>query len=127
MTQTAALALTLVAGFALGAGAIEGLHAQAQRKPGYVISEVQVSDPTAFQAYAAKAAETVKTGGGRYIVRGKAEPKEGGAPQETIVVLAFDSLAAAEKWCSEPPYQPLIAERGKAAKARHYIVEGLPQ
>ena len=127
MKQTAALALTLIAGFALGAGAVHGLHAQAQKKPGYVIAEVQVTDPPAFQAYAAKAAETVKTGGGRYIVRGKAEAKEGGVPQGSIVVLAFDSLADAEKWYSEPPYQPLIAEREKAAKTRLYIVEGLPQ
>jgi uncharacterized protein (DUF1330 family) len=42
-------------------------------------------------------------------------------------MLVFDTLADAEKWYSTSPYQPLIAEREKAAKSRVYIVEGLPQ
>ena len=37
MKQLAELALTLLGGFALGAGAIQGLHAQAQKKPGYFV------------------------------------------------------------------------------------------
>jgi uncharacterized protein (DUF1330 family) len=36
-------------------------------------------------------------------------------------------MTDAEKWYTEPPYHPLIAERQKAAKTRLYIVEGAPQ
>lgn len=127
MKQSAKVALAAVAGFALGAGAIQGLHAQVGKKPAYVIAEVEVTDPPAFQAYAAKVPDTLKPYNAHTIVRGKAEAKEGAPPQGNVVILAFDSLADAEKWYSTPPYQPLISEREKAAKSRVYIVEGLPQ
>ena len=127
MTQAAKLALTVPAGFALGAGAIQGLHAQAGKKPGYVVAEVEVTDAPAFQAYAAKVPDTLKPYQGRFIARGKSEAKEGDAPHGTVVILAFDSMADAEKWYSTAPYKDLIPEREKAAKSRVYFVEGLPQ
>lgn len=42
-------------------------------------------------------------------------------------MVAFDSLADAEKWYSTPPYSDLIPERQKAATSQVYIVEGLPE
>jgi uncharacterized protein (DUF1330 family) len=125
--QIAKLALTGLAGFAFGAGAIQGLHAQGGKKPGYVIAEVQITDQAPFDAYGKKAAETLKAANAHVLVRGKGEAKEGAPPQGTVYVIAFDSLADAEKWYSQPPYQPLIAEREKAAKSRVFMVEGLPQ
>ena len=125
MREAARLTLALLAGFALGAGAIQGLHAQAGKKPGYVVAEVEIIDPPAFQAYAAKAAATVKAAGGRYLIRGKAIAKEGAPVEGNLVVLAFPSLAAAENWYDGPAYKPLIVEREKAAKTRLFIVEGL--
>jgi len=127
MQQAAKFALTLLAGFALGAGAIQGLHAQAGNKPGYVVAEPEVTDPPAFQAYAAKATETIKAANGRVLAFGKPDVKEGALVPGNIVIIAFDSLADAEKWYNEPPYHPLIAERQKAAKTRLYLVEGTPQ
>ena len=127
MPQAAKFALTLLAGFALGAGAIQGLHAQAGNKPGYVVAEPEVTDPPAFQAYAAKATETIKAANGRVLAFGKPDVKEGALVPGNIVIIAFDSLADAEKWYNEPPYHPLIAERQKAAKTRLYLVEGTPQ
>jgi len=127
MQQAAKFALTLLAGFALGAGAIQGLHAQAGNKPGYVVAEPEVTDPPAFQAYAAKATETIKAANGRVLAFGKPDVKEGALVPGNIVIIAFDNLADAEKWYNEPPYHPLIAERQKAAKTRLYLVEGTPQ
>ena len=129
MKQTAKLTLTLLTGFALGAGAIQGLHAQAPaKKPAYVVAEVQVTDPPVFQDYAKKAGETIKAARGHVLVPpSNAESKEGAPLAGKIVVLAFDSLADAEKWYNEPPYHPLIAERQKAAKTRRYFVEGVAQ
>ena len=59
---------------------MQGLHAQAEKKPAYVIAEVQVTDPAAFQAYAAKGPATLTPYHGRYIVRGKPEAQEGDPP-----------------------------------------------
>ncbi len=67
MRQAAKLTLTLLAGFALGAGAIHGLHAQGQKKPAYVVAEVEVTDPPAYQAYLKKAVESFKPYGAHLI------------------------------------------------------------
>jgi uncharacterized protein (DUF1330 family) len=128
MTQTAKFVVTLLAGFALGAGAIQGLHAQGPaKKPAYVVAEVQVTDPPAYQAYLKKAIESLKPYNAKLIIGAKPEVKEGAPSQGNIVVVRFDSLADAENWYSEPPYHPLIAEREKAAKTRLYLVEGVAQ
>ena len=126
MKQIATLALVGLAGFALGAGTIQGLHAQDGKAPGYAIAEIEVTDPPAYQAYLAKAVDSLKPYNAKIIVRGKPDAKEGPAPQGNVVITRFDSLADAEKWYSTPPYKDLVAERQKAAKGRFYIVEGVP-
>ena len=126
MRQIAKLGLTGLAGFALGAGAIQGLHAQAGKPPGYAIAEIEVTDPPAYQAYLGKAIESLKPYNAKIIIRAKPEAKEGQAPQGNVVITRFDSLADAEKWYSTPPYKELVAERQKAAKGRFYLVEGVP-
>ena len=60
----------LLVGFALGAGAIEKLHAQA-----YQIAEVEVTDPVVFDAYRKKAVETLKLHNGRFLALGKSDVK----------------------------------------------------
>ena len=121
------LAVGLLAGFALGAGAIERLHAHAGKKPAYQIAEVEVTDPAAFEAYRKKAVETLKLYNGRFLALGKPDVKEGAPVQGNVGIIEFPSMADAEKWYSEPPYHPLIAERQNAAKVRLYFVEGVPQ
>lgn len=71
--------LTLLAGFALGTGAIQVLQAQGVKKSAYVIAEVEVTDAAAFQAYAAKVPDTLKPYNARIVVRGKPESMEGAA------------------------------------------------
>lgn len=127
MKQLSKIALILLCGAALGVVANQGLRAQTEKRPAYVVAEVDITDPAAFQSYAAKVPPTLTSYNGRYIVRGKAEGKEGDPPHGTIVILAFDSLADATKWYSNPPYKDLIPEREKAANSRVFIVEGLPQ
>ena len=127
MRHSLGVVLAVLAGVALGAGLSQGLRAQNEKKPAYVVAEVEVTDAAAFQTYAAKVPPTLTSFQGRYIVRGKAEGKEGDPPRGTIVILAFDNMADATKWYSTPPYKDLIPEREKAAKSRVYIVEGLPQ
>jgi uncharacterized protein (DUF1330 family) len=127
MKQTIKISLAALCGIAVGVAMSQGLRAQSEKKPAYVVAEVQVTDPPAFQAYAAKVPATLAPYHGRYIVRGKAEGKEGDAPQGIVVMLAFDSMADATQWYSTSPYKDLIPEREKSARSRVYIVEGLPQ
>ena len=59
--QMVTLAVGLLVGFALGAGAINTLHAQASNKRGHQIAEVEVTDPVAFDAYRKKGSGDIET------------------------------------------------------------------
>ena len=50
------------------------------KRPAYVIAEVEVTDPAVFQDYVAKAGPTLAGYNARLIVRSKAHRKEGTAP-----------------------------------------------
>jgi uncharacterized protein (DUF1330 family) len=96
-------------------------------KPGYVIVEVEVTDPAAFREYGAKVGPTLAAHGGHLIVRGKANAKEGAIPVGNIVVIEFPSLAAAETWYNSASYKEIIPLRQRAANTRLFIVEGEPR
>jgi uncharacterized protein (DUF1330 family) len=95
--------------------------------PGYVIVEVEVTDPAAMQQYGAKVGATLDAHNGRLIARGKAAAKEGPVPVGNIIVVEFDSLADAEAWYNSPAYQEIIPLRQRAANSRLFIVEGEPR
>ena len=120
------LTLAVLAGVALGVAGARTIHAQqAKTPPGYVISEVDVTDPAAFQEYAKKAPETVASFGGHYLVRGgKTQTVEGEAPKR-IAVIAFDSAEKARAWEDSPAYGAIKPIRLSSAKSRIYIVEGI--
>jgi len=95
--------------------------------PGYVIVEVEVTDPAAMQEYGAKVGPTLAPYHAKLIVRGKASAKEGPIPVGNIVVLEFPSLADAEAWYNSAAYKELIPLRQRAANTRLFIVEGEPR
>jgi uncharacterized protein (DUF1330 family) len=127
MHQNAKLAVAPLVGVAIGAGAIGGLKAQGTKKVAYVIAEVEVTDQPAFQQYTANVPATLVPYHGHIIVRGKPDAREGTPLTGNIVIVAFDSLADADRWYSTPPYSELIPERQRASKSRVYIVEGVPE
>jgi uncharacterized protein (DUF1330 family) len=117
---------SLLGGIGIGAGIVHGLHAQA-KPPGIYIAEHDIQDPKVYASYSARAEETVKTFGGRFLVRGgKAESLQGEPPKGRVVVVAFDSVEKAQAWYSSPGYQEIKPIRLRAAKSRVLIVEGVP-
>ncbi len=121
------LGLVLLAGVAIGAAADKGLNAQTS-PPAYYLAEVfEVTNPDEFKTYAAGVAATVEKYGGRILVRGgKADALEGDPPKR-IIVFAFKSMADAHKWYDSPEYSAIRPIRQHSAKARNFIVEGLPE
>jgi uncharacterized protein (DUF1330 family) len=92
----------------------------------YMIAEMDVSDPAAYEAYKAAAADVMARYGGRYIVRGGEALVLEGAPPKRVVVVEFDSLEAARRWYSSPDYQAAKALRAHAAVSRRFVVETPP-
>jgi uncharacterized protein (DUF1330 family) len=90
----------------------------------YVIGEIEVMDPAAYQEYGKQVLATIQKFGGKFVVRGgKAEPLEGAAPKR-IVVLEFPSLEQAKSWYHSADYAPLIKMRQKASRGRLIVVQG---
>jgi uncharacterized protein (DUF1330 family) len=121
------IALAAVAGVVFGAAAASVTHArQAQEPPGYVVAEVEVTDPVGMKKYGEKVPATLAPFHHRYLVRAQPQALEGDPPLG-IVVIAFDSVARAKQWYESPAYRAIIPLRESSAKTRLYLVEGIAE
>lgn len=93
--------------------------------PAYVMGEIEVTDPAAYEDYRKQVMAVVTKYAGRFIVRGgKVETLEGGWAPKRFVALEFPSLEQARKWYRSPEYAPLIELRQKASRGKLILVEG---
>lgn len=91
----------------------------------YLIGEIEVTDPAAYEDYRKQVGATVAKYGGRFVVRGgKVQALEGGWSPSRIVALEFASMEQAQKWYRSPEYAPLIALRQRASSGKLILVEG---
>jgi len=119
------VALAVATGFGFGAIAVQGLHAQSTPKA-YVVTEIEVINQEAQNAYLPKVGEVIKSTGGTYLARGgKIVALEGGDAPKRLTIVVYDSLQKAQDSRSSPAWTALAADRNKAIKARSYIIEGL--
>ncbi|MCP3470681.1 DUF1330 domain-containing protein [Bradyrhizobium sp. CCGUVB1N3] len=94
--------------------------------PAYVISEVEVRDAAAMEAYRTLAAKTIAQYGGRYLARGAAaEVVEGGPPPKTIIIVEFPSMARLREWYASAEYAEALKLRRIALERRLMFVEGV--
>jgi uncharacterized protein (DUF1330 family) len=118
--------LTVAAAVIFAAAGFTILHAAAAAPKGYVIAEITVTDPEAYKQYAASVPPIAAKFGGKYLVRGgQTVAVEGERPSGRIVVIEFDSLAAARSFEDSPDYQAITPLRQKAARSRVFLVEGV--
>ena len=91
----------------------------------YVVAEVEVTDPVAYEDYRKLVPPTLAKYGGKFLVRGGAvETKEGGWQPKRLVVLEFPSMDQARQWYQSPEYAPALALRLKAARSKLVLAEG---
>jgi uncharacterized protein (DUF1330 family) len=127
------IALSMLAGAALGAVAIQGLHAQA-KPPVYYIAEIDVTNPDAYaKEYAPKAQAIIKASGGRFLAIGGAAATGAkvtafdGEPPKRAVVQVWDSMEQIQAWRAKPEYVELRKVGEKYAKFRSFAVDGVQQ
>ena len=129
MNATQRSTLALLAGVAIGVVGIEALQAQqGKAPPAYIISNIDVTDPAAFPAYAEQIPPIVAAHHGRCLARGgKTEVFEGEAPKR-VVVIAFDSMADAAKYRKSEAFQKLQPTRDKVLRyIENFAVEGVAE
>lgn len=86
--------LAMVASAALGAAAVQTLHAQA-KPPAYNIVEITIKDQDGYnKEYLPPITKAIADAGGKFLVRGgkTISYDEGTAPAPRVVVVQFESL-----------------------------------
>ena len=96
--------------------------------PAYVIVQVDIRDPVAYERYKAMAPESIAAHGGRYIARGgHSEALEGQWDPCRVVILEFESVDRAKQWLESPEYREARSLRHASASTQMIVVEGLPR
>jgi uncharacterized protein (DUF1330 family) len=128
MKTRSVAALALLAGAAIGAVAVQGLHAES-KAPVYVVTETDISDLDAFQKeYLPVVHPTISAAGGRRVAAGQnIVVLEGPSPGTRVAINEFDSLEAVQAWRASADYKAARKIGDKYAKFRAFAIEGIPQ
>ena len=123
------VALSLLAGIALGGLSVQKMSAQAKLKA-YSIGEiVPISGGTVSPAYLAAARKALADAGGRSMatLKGRIFHAEGGPPPVSVAMTEWDSADAAIAFFQSKAWKDLAPEGAKSATTvRRYIVEVEP-
>ena len=118
--------LAILAGFGLGAVAVQGLHAQA-KPPVYYIAEIDIKDMDAYtKEYVPRAQAGIKAAGGRLVAAGSKTTAFEGAPAKRVAIQQWESMEKAKAWHSSKEYKENRKIGNKYAKFRIVAVEGRP-
>ncbi len=91
-----------------------------------IVDVTQVRNEPVYNEYRKGVPSTLAAHGGDYLVRGgHIEVLEGDWRPQRIVVVQFDSVAAARKWWQAPAYSPLKTLRQQSTTTNMILVEGV--
>jgi len=91
----------------------------------YLIADIQVTNPAAYDQYRPLAAASIARFGGRFVVRGgEVDLLEGGPEPERVVVIEFPDADTARRWHRSEEYQNALKIRQSASRGRVFLVEG---
>ncbi len=126
MHRSIATGVTLLAGIAIGATAIQGLHAQS-KPPTYVVVAIRkINDAATFKTgVVEKATAPLTAAGGHFVVRTDKITSLDGTPPERFVLLQFDSPEKAQEWHNSAAQKEVDAARMKATDSLSFQVEGM--
>ena len=123
------IALAMAGSSALGAIAVQTLHAAAT-PPAYVIGEITVKDEDGYKNdFLPVARKPITDAGGKYLAGGfnKTVTFEGAPPPNRVVILQFESMDKAKAWNDNQANKDVRKIGDKYATFRTYAVEGVPQ
>ncbi|OGA47848.1 MAG: hypothetical protein A3G25_17560 [Betaproteobacteria bacterium RIFCSPLOWO2_12_FULL_63_13] len=90
----------------------------------WVVTYRSIKRPEAMEGYAKIAGPAVKAAGGRFLIRGMPAKTYEAGLAERVVVVEFDSVAAAIAAHDGPAYQEALKALGDAVVRDVRIVEG---
>jgi len=120
-----ALALTLLAGAAIGAAAVNGLHAQGKGPGAYAIIDIsEINNPDLFKTLLPKTAASNAAFGGQNVALTENIVAVDGTPPKRFVIISFDTMDKAKAWSKSPAQEEITGIRNKSTKSRAFLVDG---
>ncbi len=95
--------------------------------PAYLIADITITDPEAYQEYSRQVGATVEQYGGRYIVAGatsQPEVVEGDWRPTRITILEFPTMEQLKTWYDSPEYAAIRGIRQRASDSHLILVQG---
>ena len=122
------VALSLMTGVAIGAVAIDRLHAQA-KPPVYLVTEIEITNLDSYvKEYAPLAQASIKASGGHLLAAGQNITQiEGTPPKSRVAIQQWDSVDQIKHWRATAEYKKAREIGDKYGKFRAYAIEGVPQ
>ena len=120
------LAMVMLAGVAIGAIAVQGLHAQGAKLKAYSVGEIETLDASAQAAYLPAARKAIEAAHGHALrtAAGRIVQVEGGPAPKGVGIVEWDSLDDAVTFYKSKAWADLAPQRDKAVKVvRRYVVE----
>jgi uncharacterized protein (DUF1330 family) len=125
MNTKSKIVIAAIAGAALGAAAIQGLHAQAKLKA-YSVGEIQPVGSGAQPEYLTAVRKAIIDAHGRALrtVNGRVVKIEGAEPPKSVAIVEWDSVDDAVAFYKSKAWTELAPQREKGQKTiRRYVVE----
>lgn len=92
----------------------------------YLIVDITVKDELTYAGYRARVSDQLRQYGGEYLVRGgRVERLEGDWNPKRVVVVRFESIAAARRWWESDDYAELKAIRQASTDTNMIVVDGI--
>jgi uncharacterized protein (DUF1330 family) len=123
MRSRLALTLAMLAGFALGAVAVQSVHAQRSGPGAYAIIDItEVTSPQGLNEALAKLPASVAAFGGKFVTRTENILGFDGVPPLRFFIIAFDTMEKAQSWNNSPAQTAINQARMQATSSSSFAV-----
>jgi uncharacterized protein (DUF1330 family) len=125
MYRSIGLGMTLLAGVAIGAVAVGGLHAQGKAPGAYAIVDIsEITDAELFKTLGPKASASGAPFGAQYTIRTNNITAVDGTAPKRFVVIGFESMDKAKGWNDSALQKEVDSIRRKSTKSRVFFADG---
>ncbi len=90
----------------------------------FIVDQIEVTDPDTMKTYSAGVMDTVRDYGGKPVVRGGGEVREGDWQPRRINVREIPDMERLKTWYDGPEYADLKAMRLASSRSNAIMVEG---
>ena len=126
MNRSIALGLAMLAGGAIGATAVNGLHAQGTAPGAYAVVDIsKINNPDLYKTILPKAGPAMAAFGGKFVIRTDKITSLDGPPPQRFVLIQFESPEKAMAWHNSALQKEVNAGRAKTTDSLSFMVDGM--